>query len=149
MAPHFFFPTERVRARPGPASIEEWRFTPQSLPRQPPDQHVVLRVAARSHYLERMRYAPRTTAAGNPTPYTLESYDTLRSLPKPDGTRRSLFDPNGFVAGSERLERFLFWPMGIANPGAMRQWGRHATAFVRRRHVDDPRLVDERFAIVQ
>lgn len=108
----------------------------------------MLRIAARSHYLERVRYAPRSTAAVGITPYTLESYDTLRSLPKPDGTRRSLFDPNGFVAGSERLERFLFWPMGIANPGAMRQSGRHATAFVGRRHFDDPRLIDERFAII-
>jgi hypothetical protein len=35
--------------------------------------------------------------------------------------------------------------MGIASPGAMRQWGRHATAFIGRRHFDDPRLFDQRF----
>jgi hypothetical protein len=29
--------------------------------------------------------------------------------------------------------------------GAMRQWGKHATAFVGRRHFDDPRLMEDRF----
>jgi hypothetical protein len=29
----------------------------------------------------------------------------------------------------------------------MRQWGRHATAFVGRRHFDDPRLVERYFEI--
>ena len=41
--------------------------------------------------------------------------------------------------------RFLFWPMGIASAGAMRQWGHHATAFVGRRHFDDPELLEQRF----
>jgi hypothetical protein len=36
--------------------------------------------------------------------------------------------------------------MGIANPGAMRQWGTHATAFVGRRHFDDADLFERRFA---
>jgi hypothetical protein len=37
--------------------------------------------------------------------------------------------------------------MGIASAGAMRQWGHHATAFVGRRHFDDPNLLDERFVL--
>ena len=51
------------------------------------------------------------------------------------------------MAGSERPERHLFWPMGIASAGAMRQWGRHATAFVGRRHFDDARLIEKRFRL--
>jgi hypothetical protein len=39
----------------------------------------------------------------------------------------------------------LFWPMGIKNAGAMRQAGRQATAFVGRRHFDDPDLFESRF----
>jgi hypothetical protein len=35
--------------------------------------------------------------------------------------------------------------MGIASAGAMRQWGRHATAFVGRRHFDDADLFEKRF----
>jgi hypothetical protein len=51
------------------------------------------------------------------------------------------------VRGTERGERFLFWPMGIANAGAMRQWGRQATAFVGRRHFDDADLFEKRFVL--
>ena len=58
---------------------------------------------------------------------------------------RSIFGPDGIVRGSERAERYWFWPMGIAEPGAMRQWGRHATAFVGRRHFDDADLFEKYF----
>ena len=58
-----------------------------------------------------------------------------------------MFGPDGLVAGTERGERFLFWPMGIRSAGAMRQWGRHATAFVGRRHFDDADLIERRFEL--
>jgi hypothetical protein len=70
----------------------------------------------------------------------------LRAMPLPGGGSRSLFGPDGLVAGTERLERYVLWPMGVAEPGAMRQWGHHATAFVGERHFDDPRLFDRAFA---
>jgi len=60
---------------------------------------------------------------------------------------RSLFGPDGIVPGTQRGERFFFWPMGIASAGAMRQWGRHATAFVGRRHFDDAQLLERRFEL--
>jgi hypothetical protein len=31
----------------------------------------------------------------------------------------------------------------------MRQWGRHATAFIGRRHFDDPWLVERYFVILE
>jgi outer membrane translocation and assembly module TamA len=40
-------------------------------------------------------------------------------------------------------ERYLFWPTRVPEPGAMRQWGRHATAFVERRYFDDPDLFEK------
>jgi hypothetical protein len=64
----------------------------------------------------------------------------------PDGERRSLFGSDGLVAGSERPERWLFWPMGVPSAGAMRQWGHHATAFVGRRHFDEPGLLARYFS---
>jgi hypothetical protein len=51
------------------------------------------------------------------------------------------------IASYERGERFLFWPMGIASPGAMRQAGTQATAFIGRRHFDDADLVEKRFRL--
>ncbi|MCY1545663.1 hypothetical protein D9M68_816150 [compost metagenome] len=49
------------------------------------------------------------------------------------------------MPGSERLERWLLWPSGVASPGAMRQWGRHATAFIGRAQFDDPHLLGRYF----
>ena len=58
---------------------------------------------------------------------------------------RSLYGPDSIITETERMERFILWPMGIASPGAMRQWGHHATAFVGRRHFDDPYLFERIF----
>lgn len=126
---------------------------------------IVLRVQARTHYLQHVRWAAPEDAStpqpprGAPLPplaYGFVDEDTLRSLPMalapstaatapPRPAHRSVYDPQGLIPGSERLERFLFWPMGIASAGQMRQWGRQATAFVGRRHFDDPRLLDRYF----
>ena len=76
----------------------------------------------------------------------MRDYAALRSLPRGAG-RRSLFGEEGLVAGTERSERFLLWPMGVPSAGAMRQWGHHATAFVGRRHFDDPGLVEVGFEV--
>jgi hypothetical protein len=62
------------------------------------------------------------------------------------GTRASAFGRDGLVPGTERAERFVFWPMGIASAGAMRQWGRQPTAFIGRRHFDDADLFEKRFS---
>ena len=139
---HQFFPTARLRMRPRPDSLDEWAFVPQSLPSPPPGTRLLLRVAAASHQIQRLRWAP---ALDIDRELALQPDDSLRSLPLPGGGRRSLFGPDGLVVGSERGERWLFWPMGVREPGAMRQWGRHATAFVGRRHFDDPDLPDRYF----
>ncbi len=155
---HLFFATPRVRPRPAPPAdqgrFDEGLFMPQPpLPAAGPGDRVVLRVASRTHYLQRVRLTggpDRPPAIAVPVPYRLVDDDLLRSLPVqqaavPDW--RSAFDERGLVPGSERLERYFFWPMGIASAGQMRQWGRHATAFVGRRHFDDPRLLDRYFEL--
>jgi hypothetical protein len=37
--------------------------------------------------------------------------------------------------------------MGVRDAGAMRQYGRHATAFVGRRHFDEARLMERYFRL--
>lgn len=76
--------------------------------------------------------------------YQRAALDQLRQLRHPQGLR-SLYDRDGLVPGSERLERWLLWPSGVRSPGAMRQWGRHATAFIGRAHFDDPHLLERYF----
>ncbi len=58
---------------------------------------------------------------------------------------RSIYGADGLIDQSKRLERFLLWPSGIKSPGTMRGWGHHATAFVGKRHFDDPFLLEEAF----
>jgi hypothetical protein len=98
----------------------------------------------RTHYVRHLYPAdrwphPETMA------YYLADYAALRSLPDPKGGRRSMFGPDSLAPGSERLERFILWPTGVVSPGAMRQWGRHAVAFVGERHFDDPDYMDRMF----
>ena len=141
---HVFFPTPRARRRPAPDPLEEWAFVPHSLPRVAEGERPVVRLASATHYIEGVELV---RGADSLTRYVFHPYDELRSLPSLDGGNRSVFGPDGRVAGTERLERWFFWPMGVPSAGAMRQWGRHATAFVGRRHFDDADLVERRFEL--
>jgi hypothetical protein len=105
---------------------------------------MVVSLASRTHYVVHLYGMPRwRTHQGEA--YSLRHYERLQSLPRPGGGSRSMFRENSLVPGSERLERFLLWPTGVLSPGAMRQWGRHAVAFVGKRHFDDPRLMERIF----
>lgn len=139
---HMFFPTPRAAARPGPGGVVEWMFSPQSLPRMAEGERPVVRIASGTHYIERVSVTHGTDSVVR---YALRPYGELRSLFRFIGPRGSAFGPDGLVPGTERAERFAFWPMGIASAGAMRQWGRHATAFIGRRHFDDADLFERRF----
>ena len=108
-----------------------------------PGRRMVLHIASGSHYLSAISPSPNETLTQ--VRYDLVPMDSLRSLPVANGGTRSLYGSDGIVAGTERLERFVLWPMGVPSPGAMRQWGTHATAFVGRRHFDDPYLIDRTF----
>lgn len=138
---HMFFPTARVKLLPAPEPAIEWAFVPLRLPALAAAQRVVVRIASRTHYVVDVR--PDTDASG--IAYQFADDNDLRALPTADHRTRSAFGPDGIVPGTERGERFLFWPMGIDNSGAMRQWGTHATAFIGRRHFDDADLIERRF----
>ncbi|MGR9088018.1 MAG: hypothetical protein ACU841_13210 [Gammaproteobacteria bacterium] len=144
---HLFFPTQHAVIKRKAEFWNEPDFVPQLSFLFNENARLVIRIASNSHYIDRVYSAPAFSADAQP--YRWDAYDTLRSLPLPLGQRRSAFGEDGLVAGSERNERFLFWPMGIPGPGAMRQWGHHATAFVGRRHFDDPRLFERSFAVRQ
>jgi hypothetical protein len=141
---HLYFPTPRARPRPAPEALEEWAFLPQSLRRVGEDERPVVRLASGTHYIEGVTLVRGPDSL---TRYVFHAYDELRSLPRLDGGRASAFGPDGLIAGTERLERFFFWPTGVPSAGAMRQWGRHATAFVGRRHFDDADLIERRFEL--
>lgn len=143
---HEFFPSHQLRLRNDlPSAYFESPLLPQSAPEQQP---LVLRVAHHTHFIQRIYHdaSPNgeSPAVQADQPMIWEDYDALRSLPAAEGYR-SLFGKYGLVSGTERSERFLLWPMGIRSPGAMRQWGRHSTAFNGRRHFDDAFLIESLF----
>ncbi|RPH45282.1 MAG: hypothetical protein EHM87_07115 [Burkholderiales bacterium] len=140
---HLFVPVGERRTLPAPVPGEEWAFVPARLGEVPVGARVRVRLAARTHAVEGIDTVE--AAAHADARYGLDDDDALRTLPRAAGGTRSLFDPRGRVPGTERAERWLFWPMGIADAGSMRQWGRHATAFVGRRHFDDADLLERRF----
>lgn len=142
---HQFFPTPRLRLKQRAAAAEsEPPLAPQTVPDLARDQRLVIRIASRTHFIERIH--PEQTTA-HEIDYTFADYNTLRSLTAEGGQRRSLFGDKGIVPGTQRAERWILWPMGVPSPGAMRQWGQHAIAFVGRRHFDDADLVERFFEV--
>ena len=117
-------------------------FAPQSLPRVAEGERPVLRIASGTHYIERVTLVQGSDSLAR---YELRPYGDLRSMLR-FAAHTSAFGPDGLVPGTQRAERLLYWPMGIASAGAMRQWGRHATAFIGRRHFDDADLFEKRFS---
>lgn len=140
---HQFFPTAALRLRLSAVELPEPPLVPQAAPPLAPGQRIVVRLGSGDHYIQRL-YAD--VPAG--TVYGWENYAALYAIPAGDH-RRSLFGPDGLTPGAERAERWLLWPMGVASPGAMRERGRQAVAFVGRRHFDDPDLLYTLFEPVE
>ena len=145
---HQFLPGDGVVSRGDAPFGQEWAFVPARLPLLTPGERLVVGLTAGTHQLGQVGTLATAPAPPSPgTHYELRDERQLRSLPLTGGGRRSLYGPDGLVPGTERGERWLFWPMGIASAGAQRQWGHHATAFVGRRHFDDPDLLATRFQL--
>lgn len=137
---HYFFPSAELALRSGAQRLPEPPLLPQSAPEVAAGQSLVIRVSSGEHYIQHL-YAD--TASGQPLRW--REYQELYTTPVAGGGYRSLFRTDGLVNGSERTERWLLWPMGVPSAGAMRERGRHATAFLGRRHFDDAKLLDNLF----
>jgi hypothetical protein len=137
------YPTRRLKIRekidyPEPPLILK---SPELTPSK---ELMTLAMESRTHYVQNL-YPSSRRPQPETTVYSLADYGELRSLPDTKGGRKSMFSPDSLAPGSERLERWILWPTGVVSPGAMRQWGRHAVAFVGERHFDDPFSMDKMF----
>jgi hypothetical protein len=74
--------------------------------------------------------------------YQSLAWQQLNLLAKAELTK-SVFDRQGYVHGSQRLERWFFWPMGVKQPGSLRRFGDHAISFVGERYFDQAYLLEE------
>ncbi|UCG09182.1 MAG: hypothetical protein JSV83_11220 [Desulfobacterales bacterium] len=137
------YPTNRLQVR------EKIDYAEPPLILKAPDldpakDFVTVAMESRTHYVQHL-YPLARELQSSMEAYSLVDYGQLRSLPYSRDDRRSIFSQDSIAPGSERLERFILWPTGVLSPGAMRQWGRHAVAFVGRRHFDDAFFMNRMF----
>ena len=142
---HKFYPSDRLEQKPK-QGYEEALFVPTTAPKVNAGERIVLKVANLTHYIEAIKsYQDLHITKATNKRYAFDDYINLQTITLTNGNTRSLFRPDGIIDGTERLERWILWPMGIPEPGALRQWGHHATAFVGQRHFDDPNLIERYF----
>ena len=117
-------------------------FVPQWLPDVSQVQRLGVRLNSGWHQVQRLVAAKDFP---EPIPYELVPYDILEVLPREGGQTESIFNPKGIAKCSKRIERFIFFSMGIPKIGSMRQRGHHAIELIGRAQFDDPDLFDESF----
>ena len=140
---HMFFPGTGVQERKIPErEDEEAILVPARMSDNDPGR-IIITLEARTHFIIGL---DKSESLATGTLYAFTQYDDLRSLPLPGTGHRSVFSPQGIIPGTGRKEKWLLWPMGVSDPGAMKQWGHHAIAFVGRRHFDDPFLLERYFS---
>jgi len=150
---HLFFPASDIERQslPEDSDLRETILVPERAPVLTQGERIMLTLEPGTHYLVSVDAALSNQQTGEVAPYVIHSGDQvpdqeLRLLPLPGGlSTRSIYGEDGVIRQSERLERWILWPMGIESAGAMRQWGTHATAFVGMRHFDDPYLIEQSF----
>jgi len=139
---HLFAPEKERVAQIVSKPLKFDPFVPQWLPDIPPDQRLGVRLNSGWHQVQRLIAAKDFT---DPIPYELLPYDLLEALPHDSGQTESIFNPKGIAKCSNRIERFIFFSMGIPKIGSMRQRGHHAIELIGRSRFDDPDLFDESF----
>jgi hypothetical protein len=139
---HFYLPHPQTPAKiiPVPGGIDA--FAPRRLPPSYPEQRLGLRIMSGWHQVHHL--AADSTPISY-APYQLVDYDRLEMLPRADHMFESMFNSKGIAKDSPRIESLVFFPMGIADIGSMRQRGHHAVVFIGRAHFDDPNLFDQNF----
>jgi hypothetical protein len=137
------YPTDRLQAR---ANIDY--AEPPLILESPAVNHskdmMTVAMDSRTHYVQHLYPLSRALKKKSQV-YSLVDYGQLRSLPYLKDHRRGMFGQDSLAPGSQRLERFILWPTGVLSPGAMRQSGRHAVAFVGKRHFDDPFFMEKMY----
>lgn len=139
---HFYAPRkERVHIRQ-PTSEALYPFVATWLPENYPENRLTLRVNSGWHQIESL-YSDDVSAES--APYRLVPYDILESLPHSDGHTESVFNSDGIMKNSWRIEPYILFSMGIPRIGFMRQRGHHAIHIVGRTHFTDPDILDRYF----
>lgn len=137
------YPTDHVQVR-AKSDYAEPPLVFEAPDMNPLKDFMTVAMESRTHYVQHLYPLSRELKPAIAV-YSLADYGRLRSLHYLKDDRKSMFRQDSIAPGSTRLERLILWPTGVLSPGAMRQWGRHAVAFVGKRHFDDPFFMDRMF----
>jgi hypothetical protein len=139
---HFYLPHPESQAKIITPSDGIDAFAPRRLPASYPKKRLGLRLMSGWHQVNHLDAGLMPSSYAS---YQLVDYDRLEMLPRGGQGFESIFNPKGIAKDSPRIESLIFFPMGIADIGSMRQRGHHAVVFVGRAHFDDPDLFDNYF----
>lgn len=139
---HFFVPRKELIKSKKPISFEFDALTPTWLPKEFPVYRIAIRTNSGWHQVENISFSREKKVSKK---YQLIPYNKLESLPVGDDSNRSIFNSEGIVTNSERIEPYLLFSMGIPEIGAMRQRTHHPTKLLGREHFDNPLLLQNHF----
>ena len=139
---HQFFPRKKLIAGIKERSMMFDALVPAWMPETFPEKPVKIRINSGWHQVLHIGEEPTTDLIKQ---YELRPYAELESLPYKGETYKSMFNTEGLVPGSDRVEPYFMFSSGIRDIGAMRQRGHHPTALIGRAHFDDPNLFDLNF----
>jgi hypothetical protein len=140
---HLFIPRKGAVVEKKQPALAMDAFLPQWLPDDFPDFPLLIRTNSGWHQVQRAwtsKEPPSSTST-----YRLIPYDELETLPHQDGEHESAFNARGIMKGSDRIEPFLLFSMGVPSVGSMRQRGHHAISLVGWDHFDAPDLFEKNF----
>ena len=124
------------------AEITEKPFVVDGLPQKFPLERLNFRIKTGWHQVEHIDTSQDINKSKT---YALIPYDVLESLPNSDGQKESVFNPDGIMKDSRRIESYVFFSSGISSIGSMRQRGHHAISMVGREDFSDPKIFDRNF----
>lgn len=140
---HYFAPSKQYIVEPKKKRAAFDPLVPTWLPESFPQEYLKLFASSGWHQFQNIS---TTKLPSNATTYKLITYDILEELPHPDGNTESVFDSNGIMKNSYRIEPFVPFSMGVKSVGHMRQRGNHPIKLLGRAHFTDPDLFDKNFS---
>lgn len=138
----FFVPKKEAIAKVVNRPGEIAPLIPTWMPSEFPQKRLLLRINSGWHQVQHI--GPEESSRNTQT-YDLLPYEELESLPRENEQTESVFTSAGIMKDSWRIEPYIFFSMGIADIGYMRQRGHHAIKMVGRGHFTDPHLFDDSF----
>ncbi len=139
---HFFLPNSNHVDSARQKDFELDPFVLQWLPKSFPTEPLQYRINSGWHQVEHLGSDNQVQEFKK---YRFISYDELEALKVNEQQTASLFDKEGIMKLSYRIEPYLFFSMGIPKVGFMRQRGHHPIKMIGRAHFDDPILLNRNF----